>query len=996
VFKYFTVVLTVFFINPNWVDCQDYIYKNYNVSDGLSSSEVYHCLQDSKGYIWFATDNGVSRFDGYRFVNFDIQSGLIKNTVLDLFEDNKGRIWFISISGELCYYYNSKIIPYQYNSLIVAANKGFTVPVKQSFYVDSLDNVYLSLAYNGIFKIDSKGVLSNLEDIKYKGYIYFHRLSNTMTLKGFHIFGDVQGVIENDSIINYDIDAKYSRVSLLFRVSGDKQESFISYKQSIYKLKNGRINKVAHFSNDILWFNRDKNGNYWISVLNSGISFYYTSDFTNQPNFVFLKGKDVSSVFIDNENGLWFTTLTDGVNYLPSNKIHCVDLSEFNTQNVISVGLSPGKVWLGIDKGKILAYDNKFDRKLEKIIFGETDHAINISYHPYFKKMIFGTHRYVYTYGNGELRKLKNISKAGIKVGAFNKACRSVIISNDNYFYVGTNSGLDKFNINEVVYTSVIDRVFEKISYALLENADKSVWIGTQDGLWKFENGKYLNWATKNVQLEYRINALYKKENTLFIGTKGAGLMMLNLLNDSVKCLSLKDGLSSNSITSITGKDNAIWLGTNKGVNRINFLTDSAYQISRLDAGNGLINNEINQIVQDDSMLYIATKGGFNYINLNQFEWTSVKPKLNIEQIKINSADTIIANYYHLDYFKQNIQISYVAISYKSDKNIIYKYRLWPLEKDWKTSTQKNLNYTTLPPGTYIFTIKARNESGIWSETSKPIYFVIDKPFWKKWWFFLLPTAFIAAIIYLILLQRIEKLKHQNKLKNELNNYMKKAVNMMVNEHFLFNSLNSLNHLILSGEKLESGKLLIKISNYFRAVLSSIKKDFIKLYDEINIVKLYLDIEKHRLKDKFIFDLQIDSSLNLHELFIPGVFIQPFIEASIWSGKTNGHEQIKLDISIKTENEFLLIEIQCNKKLPNHSMNRINDLALKETGDIDDWIMQRTRLINDFYNWNVQVDYQTSKNENGMDEGRILRIKVEIKKIDKQNMKHNINSLSDN
>lgn len=142
--------------------------------------------------------------------------------------------------------------------------------------------------------------------------------------------------------------------------------------------------------------------------------------------------------------------------------------------------------------------------------------------------------------------------------------------------------------------------------------------------------------------------------------------------------------------------------------------------------------------------------------------------------------------------------------------------------------------------------------------------------------------------------------------------------------------------------------------------------------------------------------MQIDSSLNLHELFIPGVFIQPFIEASIWSGKTNGHEQIKLDISIKTENEFLLIEIQCNKKLPNHSMNRINDLALKETGDIDDLIMQRTRLINDFYNWNVQVDYQTSKNENGMDEGRILRIKVEIKKIDKQNMKHNINSLSDN
>ena len=94
-------------------------YKNYTVNDGLPSSKIYHMIQDSKGYMWFATENGVSRFDGYEFRNFTTKDGLPTNSTLKLYEDYKGRIWFSSFTGEISYFNNGKITEFLLNEKLI-------------------------------------------------------------------------------------------------------------------------------------------------------------------------------------------------------------------------------------------------------------------------------------------------------------------------------------------------------------------------------------------------------------------------------------------------------------------------------------------------------------------------------------------------------------------------------------------------------------------------------------------------------------------------------------------------------------------------------------------------------------------------------------------------------------------------------------------------------------------------------------------------------------
>ena len=141
---------------------QNYALRHYDANDGLPSSDVFHTIQDSKGYIWFATDNGVSRFNGYEFTNYDISDGLAKNTTLEIFEDYKGRIWFISIRGKLSYYENGKISQYKYNYLFEEELKAKPVPLKSAFYVDSTDNVYLGVEGFGSLKVSDSGKIERL------------------------------------------------------------------------------------------------------------------------------------------------------------------------------------------------------------------------------------------------------------------------------------------------------------------------------------------------------------------------------------------------------------------------------------------------------------------------------------------------------------------------------------------------------------------------------------------------------------------------------------------------------------------------------------------------------------------------------------------------------------------------------------------------------------------------------------------------------------------
>ena len=157
------LIIFIFIFGSKISYSQSHVYKHYGIEDGLPSSEVYSAFQDSKGYMWFATDAGVSRFNGYEFENFDVSDGLTDNTVFLITEDSKGRVWFGTFNCQLSYYFNDSIYPYQHNNKIAEKMKGNLS--LQSFYVDSNENIWMGFLSDGIFKCDKEGKITQLVNL---------------------------------------------------------------------------------------------------------------------------------------------------------------------------------------------------------------------------------------------------------------------------------------------------------------------------------------------------------------------------------------------------------------------------------------------------------------------------------------------------------------------------------------------------------------------------------------------------------------------------------------------------------------------------------------------------------------------------------------------------------------------------------------------------------------------------------------------------------------
>lgn len=138
-----------------------YHFRQYTANDGLPSSEVHQVLRDSRNFMWFATDHGVCRYDGYNFETFNLPD----NSILSLYEDSRKRIWAASFSGQLFYYENGKFSDYKYNDIVVRSIDQIAI---NRFYVDSLDNVFVSTTSPDCFVINSKGALTHLYESQKK------------------------------------------------------------------------------------------------------------------------------------------------------------------------------------------------------------------------------------------------------------------------------------------------------------------------------------------------------------------------------------------------------------------------------------------------------------------------------------------------------------------------------------------------------------------------------------------------------------------------------------------------------------------------------------------------------------------------------------------------------------------------------------------------------------------------------------------------------------
>ncbi len=878
-------------------------YKNYTVDNGLPSSEVFQVVQDHKGYIWIATNHGVVQFDGYKFKPFTIFEGLPENTILEIFEDYQNRLWFVSLSGKLSWYENDSIHIYPHNETIMKV-KGQDYPIKKSFYVDSLDNVYIGFYRSALFKLDSTGKVKKY-NTRDSLTLYAQSMNDNRVVYEFQKqFFRKLFYVQNENEYTIDFGEKVKE----YRAISIEYNGYLLYGLAnyLFVIKDGQIVYKHTFDDSIIWLSTDQNGLLWIGLLYSG-AVALPSVCDDEKKYHLLKGNSVSSVKVDFEGGYWFTTLENGVFYYPT-----LNMSELTMEDglpddmVKAMVLRDSVLYFSLNAPSVFTYDFK---KLKEHVFGKLDYELQNRYLEFIDDTLV-----ISSIGNGKnstsktyfLKNLKLINEIG---GCYSFICN---FSKDNLLCFRHNkrcqivSGEKEKGIKSDKYSFI---------YSIIQFERDSLWLGTDKGLFKMNWG---TWEIEKVQgselLRHRINVLYKDpENRIWIGTKGAGLLYFS--KNKVKQMKIEDGLASNSISSIKRRDNELWLATNRGLSRIEINGDSLIpgSVVHISKGHGLVSDEVYDIELSKNKVIAATIAGISYFQMQEH---IPEPPVYISHVKINGVDTSFHKNYVLEHDQNSIEIEYTAINYQRNKPVKYFYKLENIDQLWQETEDRNIRFSSLSPGNYTFKVKAINSFGKKSSQIAVFSFVIKKPYYQTAWFrivsVLVALIIVFLIFYMIFRVKVRELRRRSKMEQELNVFRQQALSAQMNPHFIYNSLNSVQSYILKNERINSSEYLSKFGNLMRRVLNNSQKLTITLEEEIEALKLYVNMELMRFKNAFVFNLQIANDIALDRIFVPPMIIQPYVENAIHHGLRLKEGDKKLDVIIDKTEVGVYIIIQDN------------------------------------------------------------------------------------
>lgn len=975
----FLGVILIIILSNYDIYSQAYNFRHFTVNDGLASSETYHVFQDSKGYIWIATDNGVSRYDGYEFKNFTTEDGLTDNTVFTIYEDYKNRIWFITHSAKLSYYYNNTIHKYKYNDTIQKYLVRNASPTKLSFVVDTNETIYYKDRRNGLFIINKKGKIINNAP---RNYSLFY-IKNEDNSKHLYVNKKNLNIINRDTIIyyhtkNFNSVDFFKDLNFFFALKKENHYFFASRRKII------RINKLKTYDfidlpETIVWLSADKKNNLWIGT-RKGMLGYKNLDITKNHHYHILKSKTVTSVLEDKEGGYWFTTLYDGVYYTPSLFTKTFfDADNKDDKNITNVTSDSLNIWLSV-KEKIIKINTQDTLTID---FQNDDLITTVLYYDKNNRLIWVGSRNLYAYDYNSIKLINFLDRMGKK--HLTPHVTDIKYHSNKLWASTSNKGLYLYDNKKNVFIS--KSIFEnKINSICPKN--ETIYCGCNEGLWTYtiKDSTFSYLGHSNKLLSYRINCI--KNNTyhdnIWIGTKSNGIVIYDE-NDSTYNITTANGLSSNNITSLFLKDNAMWAATQNGLNKITFSNKNlkhSYKIELFKTMHGLVSNEINDIYANDSVSFVATKKGVSIINYKRFSSNNYPPPIYIKNISILDQDTCLLSNYNLTHKQNSIYIQYVGLMYRNNADKKYKYQLRINNKParWIDTKENYVRFSFLNPGNYSFKVIAINEDGKESESPALINFTIYPPFWKTWWF----ITFGSILIILGIIGRytfhITQLKKRNELEKgllkEINKFKQQALSQQMNPHFIFNTLNSIQYYIYENNSTESTKYLSKFSKLMRLILDNSQNDTIPIQKELDAMNLYLELEALRIEKDFSYKIIVDKAIDPYQYKIYPLLIQPYVENSIWHGLIHKEGEKKIIIEIKPLEEYIICSIEDNGIGREKAMEIKKQKQIKHKSHGTNITGKRIETINKLYNKDFTVKFIDLKNKQGDASGTKVILKI--------------------
>ncbi|HEX5149823.1 MAG TPA: histidine kinase [Parafilimonas sp.] len=963
--KLIAFLLSIFLIVHTKGIGQEYNYYRYDVEDGLSGNTVYAIAQDKDSYLWFATETGLSRFDGIHFKNYTAIDGLPENEIINLFVDSKNRVWIFPFKNSIYYYYEGKIHNASNDTLLKKfglKNEIFQACEDKNGNIFFLEPTSLHILPTNnnltvINKIDNRYFTNNHCGISEEGYcnLLLGALNTprdqTIRVYEYRNSQFIQKTSFQDSNFTrnaFEMNAHYSVV---------KNDSF-------FQIYNQKINKkfkikVPPYFHTISYLN---DSSFAISTFNRTLLFN-----VNQKKIVdsFLTNKLVNRCFQDNENNLWFATMTQGLYRLSSTKFTVYRIKDdVNFIPIYALGARRDSLYIGGSKNSLWNL-NLRNRQLKKLNL-KTDSIISqiTEVQPFDDRTLFlGSNKGLYKIFNNQ------------SVNYLPVVIKSFFIHN-NLITVATDRAVFELSLFEPRKRDTIWNNRATCAYKL----DDEFYVGTLNGLYitKNEHNSTIDIGNNFPALKDKIIAISADfEKKLWIITESHGLICLKN-NKIIYELTTRNGLLSDVSRCLFISGNTLWLGTNKGISKVD-ISNHNFKITNYTAAEGLDCEIINCIYAKGDSVFAGTPFGVTFFEADKIQTKSI---CELKLIDIQSRND---NWYYkqesinLERNDNSLRFEYTGISFVSSGDITYYYQLKGLDSAWQSTKQNSIQFQSLPPGNYEFNLYAINRYGIKSKMIT-IPFSKEKTFWQLLWVRGMLVVIVAFIIWLVFRARMKivKRKANEKISRERKIYEleQMALRSQMNPHFIFNSLNSLQQCVFAGDAIEANRFITNFSSLVRQTLYISGKKFITLDEEIKYLESYLTLEQVKYENIFNFQIVVSEDVS-GNIMMPPLLLQPFIENSIRHGVLNLEKECgKILIQFWIENNSLVCILEDNGIGREHAMKLKNTAIDNHRSKGMELVQKRIENLNSIYNVNIVVSIEDVMEKNKT--GTLVKIQLPL------------------
>lgn len=897
---WFLIGVLSFFIPDIW--SQEVFYNNFTIKDGLPSNNIYNLIEDRNGFIWIATDRGVSRYDGVKFTNFSSENGLPDNDVLHIEEDSAGRIWFMSFASEPGYYYKGVI----YN----ASNDSFLAQIKQKRDV-SRPNIYLiDINTRSIyFKMTDKKNGAFYACIDNKRYVKTHLYNTDGSMPEYVCFNNSYNLI---------------MCATGFLVLNNKGRSMIATPRSHLggiDTQNKRVAYVDRITGKFYWLNYEKK-----QFNATGENGVVISDFdpVHKELYLLKKGtikilKDSQTLFqykipdyvfpfikVTRNKNIWLTSSNKGLFLIRNNRT--LKLFENEGQNpILSLCLHKNELIAGTSGKHILKY-NFNNNNYSRINFDKENlnRTLHICY--WNNRFYCGSDYGLMEYQPG-FSSLKLLQTMAVK---------DIEVTTSNELLITSFSGLlivNKKNPENPQEIATYGR-----AYAVSRINETQIWLGKIQGLYVYptvnNEQKSITKLITNTAIDHShiVDIKTDKFKNVWIATDKNGLFFYTPAKGFFPVQSLIGNTLIKTTSAICNNLfidslNRVWLANEGGISLISYTiknNNPLFSIINYTVANGLPDFAVNDVITYNNKIIVATQSGcYEFTPIESVKFNAIT---QITGVMING-NKPVENPMKLAFDENNLIFNFSASFIDAiTQQYNFKYRIMGLNNQWIYIHNTQISLFGLSPGQYELQVAAIGNNN--SEGPVTAFkFTIHAAWYRSHWFIFLIVLTIFVAIFIFLRnekKRIETVK--NLAVMEL-----KVLRAQMDPHFIFNSLNAIQQNILKKDFIHTSNYISKFASILRNNLHYSSLDTITLKEEISFITNYLELEKYRFHDLFSYQIYTHQIEDTEIIKLPALMIQPLVENSIKHGfkftRSGGWVEVHFTL---IENKYIKIEVRDN------------------------------------------------------------------------------------